>query len=86
MHITYNVTEDCINLKDSYGVICVKCNACGRFNKDTQKECALKMYERQLSEEQNFNRWIEGVEELQRKNIKKNILYIKKKIKELKEE
>lgn len=39
IHIDYGVREDCKNLKESYGEICVKCNKCGRFNKhDSQIE------------------------------------------------
>lgn len=31
MHIDYSVLDNCKNLKDSYGEICVQCNKCGRF-------------------------------------------------------
>ena len=27
-----NVIDECKNLEWSYGMICVKCNKCGRFN------------------------------------------------------
>lgn len=30
--VDYGVTDDCKNLEQSYGVICVKCNKCGRFD------------------------------------------------------
>ena len=79
------VTDGCIN-SASYGEICVLCNACGRFDKSTQKECALKMYREELQKQYDFNNWAEGLEELQRKNIKSNIKYLKKKIKELEAE
>lgn len=82
LHISFNVTENCIN-DDSYGAICVHCNACGRWDKSTQKESALKMYKEHLQREYEFNNWIEGFEELQRKNIKENIEYLKNKIAEL---
>jgi hypothetical protein len=78
LHISIPALEDCIN-GDSYGEICVRCNACGRFDKSTQKECAIKMYKRQLQEQYNFNGWIEG----QKRNIESNIQYFKKKIAEL---
>ena len=58
-------------------------NACGRLDKSTQKESALKMYREHLQREYEFNNWIEGFEELQRKNIKENIEYLKNKIAEL---
>lgn len=34
IHVSYGVTDDCKNLEESYGEICVKCNKCGRFDKD----------------------------------------------------
>lgn len=34
IHVSYGVTDDCKNLKESYGEICVRCNKCGRFDKD----------------------------------------------------
>jgi hypothetical protein len=82
MHIDYAVMKNCIN-PDSYGTICVGCNACGRINKDTQKEAELKLYKDLLQEQYNFDRWAEGMEELQKKNIAANIEYFKAKITEL---
>ena len=35
--IDYGVTDDCQNLEESYGEICVKCNKCGRFDKEKEK-------------------------------------------------
>lgn len=80
--IDFAVTKDCINM-DSYGEICVHCNACGRFDKTTQKECALKMYKEKLQEQYDFDDWDKDLEWLQRKNIKSNIEYFKEKIREL---
>lgn len=80
--ISIPVTENCIN-DDSYGEICVLCNACGRFDKATQRECALEMYMEKLQEQYNFNNWIEGLEEHQKKVNESNIRYYKEKIKEL---
>jgi hypothetical protein len=34
IHISYGVTDDCKNLEESYGEICVKCNKCGRFDEE----------------------------------------------------
>ena len=31
LHITYSTTEDCKNMGESYGEICVHCNKCGRW-------------------------------------------------------
>lgn len=82
IHISYPVLEDCIN-DDSYGEICVHCNACGKWDKSTQKESALKMYEECLQQQYDFSSWIKGFEETQKKNIKANIKYYKRKIAEL---
>ena len=30
MHIDYSVLDNCKNLEDSYGEICVQCNKCAR--------------------------------------------------------
>ena len=34
IHISYEVTDDCKNLEESYGEICVLCNKCGRFDEE----------------------------------------------------
>lgn len=34
MFVDYPVLDSCKNLENSYGEICVKCNKCGRFNKE----------------------------------------------------
>lgn len=31
------ITKNCKNLEESFGEICVKCNACGRFKKEEEK-------------------------------------------------
>lgn len=80
MCIDYSALDNCKNLEDSFGEICVRCNACGRYDKNTQKECALNLYKRLLKEEYEFNDWIEGMEEIQRKNIEANIEYYKRRI------
>lgn len=86
LHISFSIKDDCINLSESYGTICVKCNACGRIDKSRQKEDALKMYNRQLEKQRNFNKWVRGSKDIQKKNIAENIKYIENKIKEIQEE
>ena len=34
IHVSYGVTDDCKNLEESYGEICVRCNKCGRFDEE----------------------------------------------------
>lgn len=84
-HIDYSVTDNCLNLSDSYGEICVKCNCCGRFDKATQYQAQINVYTRQLQEEKDFDNWVEGAEELQMKNIKLNIEYYENLIKQAEE-
>ena len=84
LHICYSTIENCIN-NDSYGIICVGCNACGRINPARQKEDALKMWREKLEDELNFNRWDDDPEirALQERNRQANIEYYKAKIAEL---
>lgn len=42
------VSKDCINI-DTYGEICVSCNACGRFNESSMWESRYKMYVGELA-------------------------------------
>jgi len=81
LHVCYSVTENCINI-DSYGMICVGCNACGRINPARQKEDALRMWREKLEEVLNFERWSDDpeVRALQERNLKANIEYYKAKI------
>lgn len=41
IHIDFGPTKDCKHPEWTYGMICVKCNECGRFN-DEPEEQALK--------------------------------------------
>ena len=84
LHVCHSATKNCIN-NDSYGIICVGCNACGRFNPERQREDALRMWREKLEDELNFNRWDDDPEirALQERNHKANIEYYKAKIAEL---
>ena len=41
-HVSIAITEQCVNLEEAYGHICVLCNKCGRFSRKrkTAKEDA----------------------------------------------
>lgn len=80
MKMAINVISNCKNLYDSYGEICVCCNACGRFNPETQLEAELHILKRELKKCQEFDNWITGLEELQRKNIAQDIKWLENKI------
>jgi len=80
--IDFTAADDCMN-PNSYGEICVKCNGCGRFDKATQKESALRVYRKLLQEQYDFDRWHKKHEEQQRENIAADIKYFEAKIAEL---
>lgn len=71
--ITFLVSNECLNMLDSYGTICVHCNSCGRFDTETMLQDRLEMYKWQLQEQVDLEGWWEGAEELQRKNRDANI-------------
>lgn len=85
LHISYSTNKNCIN-PESFGVICVKCNGCGKIDETTKYQSQLKIYERQLEERYNFDRWAdeEDLRKIQEKNIKSDIKYLKQKIEEIK--
>lgn len=78
VHICYSVTKDCIN-HDSYGMICVGCGCCSK-DKTIRYPARLKMYREHLDEAKNFDQWINGWRRIQRRNMKLNITYNKRRI------
>ena len=72
------VTKDCIN-PDSYGEICVGCGCCSK-DKSIRYPARLKLYQEDLQRQLNFNHWIKGWKRLQKRNIKANITYCKRRI------
>lgn len=80
LHIDFNVEKDCQNLYDSYGQICVHCNCCGRFNKETMNDCRIKFYKRMLQEHVEKIDNPDYAMEIQKKNILKDIIYFAEEI------
>lgn len=37
IHVSCGVSKDCKNKEESYGEVCVRCNKCGRFDKEEGK-------------------------------------------------
>lgn len=33
--VSINIIKECKNIEESFGIICVKCNKCGRFNENS---------------------------------------------------
>lgn len=80
-HICFAVNDNCWNLCDSYGMICVHCGCCAKDTKMRQK-ARLKLMERMLAENEAFDRWSDNEEtrKLQEKNVAINRAYFKRKI------
>ncbi len=76
--ICFSVSKKCIN-PNSYGEICVGCNCCSS-DKKIRYPARLQLYEQQLQQDLNFNRWTKGLKRLQKRNIKLNITYDKRRI------
>lgn len=74
MAIDRPVTKECEN-PDSFGEICVGCNACGRVNKETMQTDRYNMYRFRLAEEiEKFNSEFYHTN-IQQTNVAKNIIY-----------
>ena len=89
MHICFSVADNCQNLYDSYGMICVHCNCCGRIDPQTKLQCQLELAKRQLEESQQFDRWdndYPAVNAMQHENVAHDIEYFKAKIKMIEDE
>jgi hypothetical protein len=85
--VSFSALKNCQNPYDSYGEICVHCNACGRFDISTQNECKKRVMERQLEQYKNFDAWADepDLRTLQARNMQKNIEYLENEIKKLDE-
>ena len=86
VHISYSVAKNCQNLYDSYGMICVHCNCCGRIDPETMLQCQLETTKRWLKEKQEFDGWSDDpeVSAIQRKNVATDVGFFKRNIKAIK--
>ena len=84
-HICYGTQNDCYNTIDSYGEICVGCNCCGLIDKSTMYQCRIATDTRHLGEEREKVDSLEYPLEIQQENIRKNIEWFLKRIKESEE-
>ena len=80
VHIDYAKRKNCWNIYDSYSGMCIGCGCCSHDLKKRYEE-RLKVCKRLLQEQLDFDNWIEGLEHIQRKNVKANIRYFKRRIK-----
>jgi len=87
MFVDYGIINKCKNLYESYGEICVHCNACGRFDKSTKTESEINVLNRVLEDTNNPNPEIwfddEELRKLQETNRQKQIKYLRKRISKL---
>jgi hypothetical protein len=49
-HICQGVTDKCENIYESYGEICVHCNACGRIDPTTMYHARAMLYSKMLAQ------------------------------------
>lgn len=80
--VCYGITDNCENLSDSYGEICVWCNCCGRVDKATMYDCQLSVYKSHLVETANKLTDPDYQLPIQQKNILAEIPWWIKKIKQ----
>ena len=82
MNICVSIIDNCKNLYDSFGEICVKCNCCGRIDEKTKDIALYKINVRQLKEIVNKIENKNFQSNLQQGNIARDIEYYAKKIQE----
>ena len=87
------VSNNCWNLNDSYGMICVRCGCCSK-DKAIRYKARIKCLEEWIDDCENFNLWVEdeSLRRIQEENVKSNIKYYrqqlryyKRKLKEVEE-
>jgi len=77
--------KNCYAVLWSYGEICVGSNCCGQFGKGLKMwEARLKYHQQFLKEDMNFDRWHPDTIEIQKKNVRENIKWQKRKIRNCK--
>lgn len=80
MHIDIKVADNCWNLFDSYGEICVHCGCCSKDKRERYK-ARIAAVENWLEEKQNFDGWFEDdpeIKALQERNVKHDIRTFKR--------
>lgn len=85
-NICFSAISKCYATVYSYGEICVGCNCCGRYEKGLKMwEARLEMHKDELDRNLHFDNWFEPHRKLQEKNVKLNITYHKRFIKQCEE-
>lgn len=79
--IDFSVKSNCWNIYEAL-YICIGCGCCSP-DKQKRRENRLRVLRRLLQEQHDFDRWADGYPdmiELQKRNIKENIKYFKRRI------
>jgi len=82
VHICSSASPVCYNPFDSYGMICVGCNCCGKIDKAIMYQCRIATDKRQLIETANQLTDKDYQSELQQRNILLDIEYSIKRIRQ----
>ena len=85
-HIDTAVSETCVN-PYSYGEICVRCGCCGKNpNYRDMVIKQIRLYKERLCAKCAFDAWSadDHMAAIEKKNVEKDILYFRKKIRVLK--
>lgn len=85
-HYDFGVTDNCINIY-SYGEICVHCGCCENEPNIKQRYInKLHYYKEILNDELHFDFWFDDeiARKFQERNVKRNIAYHKKMIRQIK--
>jgi len=79
-YIDIPARKSCYATLWSFGEICVGCGCCSK-DRLTRTKARLKYWEWYLDDSINFDRWVPGWEELQKKHIRLDIKKAKSQIK-----
>ncbi len=90
-HISEHVKDNCWNLLDSYGEICVHCGCCSK-DKETRYKGRIECLEAWIEEKEHFRYWSDDPEtrKIQERNcaetlrhFKRQLRYYRKKLQEV---
>ena len=74
VHICFSIQDNCYNIWETYGGICVLCGCCTK-DRIKRTKARLELFERMLDESLNFNQWADDPElrAIQEKNVASDI-------------
>lgn len=80
-HISFSIQDNCYNIWETYGGICVWCGCCTK-DRIKRTKSRLKLFERMLDESLNFNQWDDDPElrAIQGKNVASDIKWARRRV------